>query len=872
MQTLRNLLIPLPLLFLFLACDVRTSPETDPADLFERGVELFNEESYQQAETQLAQALSLYEQRSDGSQAARVGAYLGQIKLVQGEYRAAIDKYQAAIQHSRSANDFRAEAQLNMLLGDVFLERGEYTKALERLQGALSYYSAFGDKKASAEVEMRLAFANRQAGELERALSQYENAYGYYETSENSAAKAAALDGVGQIYALQGRHPEALNSFTQALEAIGSGNPVLEATLKMRAGLSYSALGRPNDALERFRDAANSLRSRKLARSLESLILCYIGNIYYSNARYDDAKGYYAQAVSVAQSGGDRIAENYNALFALRCDERLLKTPAAGAEPLLQSYSRVSDEFRAGGHRTGEAYARAQMGRFFIARRDTMRAREAYSSAVELNEAIVGEYVHPDFHRPYLDELSVEQEQDRWYSALSQLLLKEKKTEESLRTLERGSDRRYRDRLFTVDAQIRHPQLQQEVLQTREKLRQVRLLEVEWSRWQSSALKVAPDEQSLREEIYRLKNEIIQSSQRIAQAQPNYEPLLHAGDLSLPELQQFIPRGTVVVRFLPADDQLYIFVLTRSRIDVRSSPIKRDALLSLVREYQQLLNDPNVYAGAAGTASVPFMTRFSVLSSRLYDHLLRPVERLYERNLLFIPGREFENFPFHTVERQDSKGNVQYLIELSTVDYLPSLSALRYKTAQSMRTRDVVALGNPTGKNWSIDYELRDVRSFYKGAKILIGLEASWKGLTGARGDIVQITSEFGKFRVTQPFGIFVLSGGETMGESREIPFEKLTEAPVFPVIYCSNLLGEGEGLSAAHALLLRMNGTADVFLNSWYADRKAAKFFSEYFYTHLANGLAPGDAYRQALLNMIRTKDVNHPRSWGQFFHYGMG
>ena len=72
--------------------------------------------------------------------------------------------------------------------------------------------------------------------------------------------------------------------------------------------------------------------------------------------------------------------------------------------------------------------------------------------------------------------------------------------------------------------------------------------------------------------------------------------------------------------------------------------------------------------------------------------------------------------------------------------------------------------------------------------------------------------------------------------------------------------------------MLLRVNGTSDVFLNTWYADRKAAKFFSEFFYTHLSNGLAPGDAYRQALLNLIQTKDVNHPHSWGQFFHFGVG
>ncbi|HEY5615060.1 MAG TPA: tetratricopeptide repeat protein [Bacteroidota bacterium] len=872
----RTFLITLPFLFIALACDIRTDAETNPAELFERGVEQFNAQSYRDAEAQLVQALGKYEQLDDGSQAARVGGYIGQIKHMQGEYRAAVDQLQSAIQHGRRANDFRAEAQLKILLGDVFLERGEYAKAFEQYEGALSYYSAFADRKASAEVEMRIATAHKQSGEWARSLSLYEKAYGYYNTEENQIAKAKALAGVGEIYALQGRHEEALNSFTQAFTAAGSSDPVLEATLRTRAGLSSNALGRLNDALEQLRQAANLLRSRKLARSLESLILFYIGNTLYYNGRYAEAKEYYTQASSVAQSGADNIAEHYNGLASLRCDVQLMQASLTKArvEALVQSYGTVADAFRSGGHRTGEAYARGQMGKWYGVLQDTLRARDSYAAAVALNEATVGEYLHQEFHQPYLSELGLEEEKDRWYSALAHILLKEKNTEGSLRILERSTGKRFFERLFNIDVAIRHPQLQQEMQNTRQMLRDIRLLEVEWSRGLASGQETGSSGrvESLQEEIGLLKDGAAQSAQRIIQQQPNYEPLVGAGSVSLSELQKFIPRGTVVLRFLPTDEQLYILALTRTRVEIRSSLITRDALLGKVREYMQLLNDPNVYAGAAGSASVPFMTRFGILASELYDLMLRPAEGLFERNLLIVPGREFENFPFHTTERQDSKGGVQYLIEMSTVDYLPSLSSLMFRTAQSMRTRDVIALGNPTGKNWSIDYELRDVRSFYKSAKILIGLEASWKNLTEARGDIVQLSTEYGNIRATQPLGMFILSGGETQGDAREIPFEKLAEVQAFPVVFCSNQLGEGEGLSAAHALLLRINGTADVFLNSWYADRKAGKFFSEYFYTHLSNGLAVGDAYRQALLNMIRTKDVNHPRSWGQFFHYGTG
>jgi CHAT domain-containing protein len=87
-----------------------------------------------------------------------------------------------------------------------------------------------------------------------------------------------------------------------------------------------------------------------------------------------------------------------------------------------------------------------------------------------------------------------------------------------------------------------------------------------------------------------------------------------------------------------------------------------------------------------------------------------------------------------------------------------------------------------------------------------------------------------------------------------------------------SNQSSGGKALTPVSALLLKMNGTADVFFNVWQSDRKTSKLFSEFFFTHLASGIAAGDAYRQALLNLIRTRETRHPHSWSQFFHFGIG
>jgi hypothetical protein len=240
--------------------------------------------------------------------------------------------------------------------------------------------------------------------------------------------------------------------------------------------------------------------------------------------------------------------------------------------------------------------------------------------------------------------------------------------------------------------------------------------------------------------------------------------------------------------------------------------------------------------------------------------------------IFLTKNEEMDGFPFHAIERQDRKGNVSYLIELTSVDYLPLLSSLRYRTAGSSRNRELVALGNPTGKNWEVDYEMRDIRSFFKGAAIMVGLEASWDNLKGVKADILQLSTEFNRGTMELPLGTFTLSNGLVAEQSIAIPFEKLSELAAVPVIILSNYYGQGYGLSAKHALFLRLNGVSDVFVNGWLADRKATKFFSEYFYTYLSNGLAPGDAYRQALLNLMRIREISQPHSWAQFFHFGVG
>jgi tetratricopeptide (TPR) repeat protein/CHAT domain-containing protein len=872
----RYLLLLIAGLCLSSGCEYRDRPLTDANDLFERGVSLYEEKSYQQAESLFVQVLPTFEQLGQTYSVAEANRYLGQTYLVEGRPYSALKRFESSLQEAHGANDFRSEMQLRSLIGDAQVSLDDYRDALLSYEAAHKLSAAFNDPSTKAGLEMKMALASSYNDKVDDALRYYQTAFAYYQGNGGKDA-AEALRGIGEVLTREGKYDEALSSLSQGRTLIRENEePILDAQLRMDLALVYKAQGNPNEALQWLRDAANNLRSRKIGREHEVLLLFHIGLIYYNNGQFADGKRYFTEAEGIAHTLGDGIAEGFLELYGVRCDERALPVNQRfqRTERLVQTYQGIGQNFQLSGYHLGEAYSLAQVARLYESVGNLDKAREYYQRALSIEDATLGDFTAPEFHRAYREQLKISEEWVRWYTQLASVLLQTKHPQAALEAVEKYSSRRFFELFQHADIALRHPDLQEQVAEARGELNELRMKQIELSSLLSR--KRGSENQrliaDLRPQVEDLRSGVSALTDRIVSVYPNYEPLLRSSSLDLKKIQESIPRGTLVIRFLPASDQLHIFAITRNDFQVKSAIVTREKLLSLVDEYERLLHDPSVYTGSGGEASMPAMLRFAMLSTQLYDYLLRPVDALLEQNLVIIMSPEFEDFPFHTIERQDRNGTVRYLVEITGVDYLPSLTSITFKTSSSPHISQVLALGNPTGKNWSIDYELRDVRSFFKDATILISNDATWDNIRTAKADVLYLSTDFIMEEGTSALGMIALAKPQTPEEIVRVPFEDLTELHAPSVVVLSNQYGQGFGLTDAHALALRINGTSDVFLNAWFSDRKAAKFFSEYFFTHLSNGLAPGDAYRQALLNLIQTRDTNHPHSWGQFFHYGIG
>ena len=859
------------------ACDAQQeNPLSSPSEYFEQGVAYYHEGSFRLAQTSFEKAVAMLSRNEDHMNVAELYGYLGRSDMEVGEYRSALNNLEIASRRSSQMYDYRLQASANEWKGNVYQQMRDFGNAVDYYHRSMSLSSALNDFNARARTELLAAAALIEAAKFDQASSLISDALAAVQNGGSKKDAATALEESGEIYLRQGRYPEAQNILGQASETASNEEPLLKAHIKVTVGLVYRAQGNANEAIAAFRDAVNILRPKRTNRDYEALALFYIGRVYDENGRLADAKKFYSDALEIVRSLGDKIAENYLYLYIIHCNLGLMVQDQRNRanDELVKSYQQIAAKFAECGHRTGEAYTYTLLGSVEESRNNLQAARLMFQKAVDIDMSIRGEYYSAELHFPFLNELGIGNDHPAWYDKLACVLIKLNLKYDALALLDVAQQVRASDRFSHLDVSVHRLAMKDPVKDCKSNLNSLEILEYELTNMLSGKQRSADNQRvtMVQFQLAALQKETKEKSDRIVTVQPGYESLLGPNLKKPQELQNSVPEGAVVLQFLPADDFLYILALTRDRLDVQRMPIGKDSLVSLVHEYLQLLQDPSVYAGVGGESSIGVMTRFEKLSTQLYDCFIRPVDSRFLRNLVIVARDEFRNFPFHALERQDARGNVKYLIELTSVDYLASLSSLRYRTLNTAGAHSIVAFGDPSGKNWSVDYELHDIRSFFKGATIMLGADASLKNIIASKGDVLQLSLEFANVRGQNDLGAFACATGRTPGETESIPFERLSEIEPYRMVEISNQAGQGTGLSSLHALALRINGTEDVFLNAWSADRKAAKFFSESFYTNLAAGLAPGDAYRQALLNLIATREVSHPRSWAQFFHFGVG
>ncbi len=227
----------------------------------------------------------------------------------------------------------------------------------------------------------------------------------------------------------------------------------------------------------------------------------------------------------------------------------------------------------------------------------------------------------------------------------------------------------------------------------------------------------------LRRELAATEAELGKADTRIARRFPQYAELSNPKPLSVGDVQTFLGEDEALIAYLPTDDFLHMWALTRKQVTWKTVPLDPQTLADDLSALRKSL-DPiaAISSSARGLArtdvcrgleriGTPCETYDTDLerAHALYKRLLGPLQNAIDgkSHLMIVPAGALTSLPFHMLvtappprdhELDERLKKAQWLIRKHAATILPSVSSLRALRAfagRSRAKRPFVGIGNP---------------------------------------------------------------------------------------------------------------------------------------------------------------------------------
>jgi tetratricopeptide (TPR) repeat protein len=366
--------------------------------------------------------------------------------------------------------------------------------------------------------------------------------------------------------------------------------------------------------------------------------------------------------------------------------------------------------------------------------------------------------------------------------------------------------------------------------------------------------------------------------------------------IDLLKLQATISPTEAVLSYLITKDKIYLFVVNRTAVAVKTVDMVEGNLTSMVAGVRTGLNEfgKNFYAismdpetGFAEEKNRPDLRKADTSEyykknlasinadlTSLYKILISPAEDLLKgvQTIKIIPNGELFLLPFTALISPDDK---QYLIEKYNIVFLTAGDLISPSTLVNKGT--IIAFGNPTEAD--LDGALEEVKAIqtvYPGTKIYTK-DAATKGQLfkiksakilhlATHGHILS-PLELSNIQLAHLPGID--QPDLTFGEIYALPVESM-EMVVLSA--CQTALGTVSGTEIGVFIEAFRIKAKTVVASLWSVDDLATKILMTEFYKNLNLGKTRAAAMRTAQLKLIKDKRTKNPLFWAAFVLYGEG
>jgi CHAT domain-containing protein len=636
----------------------------------------------QQALERLKEGRRLWRELGDRRLEAATVAAIGDVFHRRNDFDSAESMYLDALDLSRRLGDRRDESTALNNLGVVCWKRGRLDPAFEYFQQALAGWRALPFRYGEAASTTNEALLSWEAGDYQRALNLHLRALTIFQTLHDGAGEAYALNNIGMTYRALSDDETAFDYLNRARAGFAASKDALaESRALVRLGQIRLAGGDARAASEHAERALSVIRQLG-DRMAEADALMLLGEVAETSGAftvaltdYEQARGYYrgagnrrGEATALHRAGIVRHARNDRAALdtlgealAIRHDLGLRDAEAA-------TLYRI-------------ALIERGQGKLAAAVR---RVQTAIGLTEDVRARVAGDYsrtsyfaARQEYYATYVDLLMQlhSREPARGFAA------------KAFETAERARARTFLDLLVESGADIRSGVDPALLSRARDAERRIHF----WSFRLSNAT-AAPggDEtnRAAREQLSQALTDHRETEARIRAAGP--PGAAHAEPVSVREVQRdVLDRDSVLLRFALGEERSYVWVVTKTSLDVVSLPA-RAVVEPVARQVYALVSARRPASAAASVGE------YNAAAKALSALVLQPISTLLaRRRLLIVCDGVLQFVPFSALPHPGSGRPLVLTHETVMLPSASTLAVMRRVRTQPAAPRTLALFADP---------------------------------------------------------------------------------------------------------------------------------------------------------------------------------
>jgi tetratricopeptide (TPR) repeat protein len=304
--------------------------------------------------------------------------WVGRSLSDQGSYQEARRSYELAL--DRADGRFPAEAaRARHGLATINLDQGNFSAAREGFQRALEIRRTIGDRAGEAASLAQLATTDLNEGNVSAAREGFQTALKILQTTGDRAGEAGTLHNLASIDLREGNYSAAREGFQTALEILGTmGDRVWEARTLAQIAVTDLNQGNYSAAREGFQ---RSLEIRRTIgdRAGEASTLHQVATVDLNQGNYSAAREGFQTALEIRRGIGDRGGEaaTLHNLASIDLNEGNYSAAREGLERSLEILQAIGD-------RGGEAATLNNLTTIDLDQGNYSAAREGFQTALKI--------------------------------------------------------------------------------------------------------------------------------------------------------------------------------------------------------------------------------------------------------------------------------------------------------------------------------------------------------------------------------------------------------------------------------------------------------------------------------------------------------